>query len=669
MPAVQTDDGSLPLADVDVAWLPAFILAHLRDVVCVHEPDGRCCYVSPSVSAALGYMPKSLLGKLPMDHIHPDDRAGVAARIAALRESGELNGIVCYRYRHSDGHWVWLESLTTPVKDISGKVTGMVSVSRDVSERFAAEQRAVAQERLLQKLSEQLPGMLYQYRQRPDGSACFTYASEAIRCLFGVSPQAASVSAESVFKQIQPDDLPLIRQRIEHSAQTLTPWRCDFRVAANGERNRWLEAHAMPERLPDGSVVWHGYCTDVTERRELEQELSARGAAANANRAKTQFLTRMSHELRTPLNAVIGFAQLMLMDQQLPLRASQRRHAENILAAGRHVLSMLNDVLELSTIEAGGVSLSMEPTLVCAVVGEAVALVTPDATRRQVDLHIHPSQTLAHVCADRTRLRQVLVNLLSNAIKYNHPGGAVSVSMDVGDADVAVHVTDTGRGLSPEQLEQLYQPFNRLGADRSIEGTGIGLVITRTLVDAMKGRLTVRSAVNEGSTFTVELRRVHPPVAAARPTAMEKGPALAAQKERLVVYAEDNEVNVMLLKEVLQFRPFIRLCVADSGSAALQLLESETPDLLLLDMHLGDMTGTELLEEIKKTPRLAGVVAVALSADAMPEQVRLALRRGFADYLVKPIDVTAVLECVDRHLSAVAGGAQTGATPSPKTRE
>ena len=395
---------------------------------------------------------------------------------------------------------------------------------------------------------------------------------------------------------------------------------------------------------------------DITARKKAETAMLAAQSAERANMAKTQFLSHMSHELRTPLNSVVGFSQLLQLDRSPPLSATQQAHARQIESAGSHLLSMINDLLDLSRIESGTVSISLESVDVRQSIDEAISLVskaTADA-RLRVDVLLPEGVMAERVEADRVRLRQVLVNLLSNAIKYNRPGGSVCVLVGPGalDDELAIEVKDTGHGMSPEQMGHLFDPFNRLGAERShIEGTGIGLMITRGLIELMGGQLKVSSEAGVGSSFTIVLKL---PAGHTR-LRLEPGPSATdgpthtggAEVRLSVLYAEDNPTNVMLMKAVMEMRPQWRLVCATSGREALEVALSDPPDLVLLDMHLGDMTGLELLRQMRTHASLAALPCMVLSADALPESQRQAAKAGVLGYLTKPIDVPKFLAAMD----------------------
>jgi len=431
-------------------------------------------------------------------------------------------------------------------------------------------------------------------------------------------------------------------------------WQVEFEVELPVRGRRWLQAQAKPQPLPDGTITWHGYISDVTEHKRYEDALVTAQAAERANEAKTEFLSRMSHELRTPLNAVLGFAQLLRSDPQAPLDAGQRTRVGHIERAGQHLLAMIGDVLDVSRIEAGSMPLAPQPLALRPLVEEACALVAPTARASGVTLQPPAGDAALHVHADPMRLRQVLANLLSNAVKYNRSGGHARVETSAPDRErVRIAVVDTGVGLTPQQHGQLFQPFNRLGAERrGIEGTGLGLTITRRLVELMGGSIEVHSEPGQGSVFAVTLprSRARGAVANASPP-----PGVAGLEDEhpvhVVLYAEDNRLNIELVSQLLSLRSGCELRVAHNGREAIASARAAPPDLLLIDMHLGDMTGIDVIRALRDEPALAGVPRIALSADALPERLREAREQGFDDYLTKPVDMAELLGCLDRHLA------------------
>ena len=376
----------------------------------------------------------------------------------------------------------------------------------------------------------------------------------------------------------------------------------------------------------------------VTERtREL---VAARDAAQQANRAKSEFLSSMSHELRTPLNAILGFSQLLELDRSLSERS--RGHLREVLRAGRHLLGLINEVLDLAHVESGRLVLSPQPLRLHELVDEAAMLTDPMARPRGLRLQRRVAPELV-VLADRMRLKQVLLNLLSNAAKYGRPGSLVVLEAAAsGPGNVRLTVSDQGPGIAPELLDQLFKPFSRLGAERgTVEGAGIGLALSRQLMALMGGRIGVDSRPGEGADFWIELpasSRAAPPPPADAEAAASGWQALS---ESLVLYVEDNPANLALVQQIVARHSGIRLISAGDGVQGLAMARAQSPALILLDIQLPEMDGYEVLARLRADPLTSGIPVVAVTAQAMPSDARRALQAGFDEYIAKPIDVSA----------------------------
>jgi len=361
----------------------------------------------------------------------------------------------------------------------------------------------------LERVARQLPGVLFQYELTAAATTVqgrFLYFSERGPEVFGVPVHEVLADANLLWNTITVEDRRRMKQALRVSAATMSEWRSEFRLAREDSPARLLLATATPERLDVQRTVWHGYVEDITERRLLERARHDAAVAEGANRAKTEFLSRMSHELRTPLNAVLGFAQLMEIDQSEPPGAGQKRRLKLIREAGEHLLHMISDMLDLTRIESGGMTLQPEPVALREMAAQTLELVREMAEQAQVRLSLVPGADFT-VHADRTRLRQVLLNLLSNAIKYNRPGGQVELALVAGDNGHAdIRISDTGVGIAEAELPQIFEPFHRgRQATSGIEGAGIGLAVTRALVQLMHGRIHAHSVAGAGSVFTVSL--------------------------------------------------------------------------------------------------------------------------------------------------------------------
>ncbi|MDO8963502.1 MAG: PAS domain S-box protein [Coriobacteriia bacterium] len=402
---------------------------------------------------------------------------------------------------------------------------------------------------------------------------------------------------------------------------------------------------------------------DVTERKRLDDALrdknaeleSARVLAEEANRSKSDFLSSMSHELRSPLNAILGFAQLMESESPAP-SPRQQESIEQILQAGWHLLALINEVLDLTKVESGALSLSIESVPVADVMGDCQSMVGGQARDRGIRMTYPPFDVPVYVRADRTRLKQVIVNLLSNAIKYNYEGGAVDVTCGSGSpGHVRFAIKDTGSGLTPDQIAQLFQPFNRLGQEAGgPEGTGIGLVVAKQLVELMGGVIGVESIPGTGSEFWFEMLVGAEPQTLAEISGAEavRAPVRRGAKTRVVLYVEDNPANLRLVEQLIARRPDLELLSAATGYLGLELARANTPDLILMDINLPDISGIEVLRHLREDPTTSGIPIVAVSANAMPHDVQRGLEAGFLRYLAKPIIVAQFMEMLDAVLAS-----------------
>lgn len=431
---------------------------------------------------------------------------------------------------------------------------------------------------------------------------------------------------------------------------------------------------------------------DVTERKRFEQALqetnvemeSAKSAAEKANLAKSDFLSSMSHELRSPLNAILGFAQLMATASPSPSEA-QKESINQILQAGWHLLKLINEILDLSGVESGKVSLSLEPVALPDVLLECQAMMEAQAQERGITLSFPQFEQPSFVWADQTRLKQIVINLLSNAIKYNRVNGQVRVDCtQVASDRIRISFHDTGAGLAPEKMAQLFQPFNRLGQEAgSVAGTGIGLVVTKQLVALMDGVLGVDSSVGEGSVFWVELRSTPAPELKVS-ALIEAAPKLASEPmnapQKTLLYIEDNPANMTLVERLIDRRPDIVLLKAVDGTLGIALARSSLPDVILMDINLPGISGIDALKALREDAATAHIPVIAISANAMLRDIEMGKQLGFFRYLTKPIVVEEFMATLDlalelaqktareNSLNVEHYGSASGLTPSSPGR-
>jgi signal transduction histidine kinase/ActR/RegA family two-component response regulator len=402
--------------------------------------------------------------------------------------------------------------------------------------------------------------------------------------------------------------------------------------------------------------------TDISARKRVEAKLNdAMAAADKANLAKSNFLSGMSHELRTPLNAILGFAQLLESGDPAPT-PSQKRNIDQILKAGWYLLELINEILDLALIESGKLTLSAESVALAQIMSECRALIESQAQMRGISMTFPKFKTAYFIKADRTRMKQILINLLFNAIKYNKPGGAVEVEIKpAGRHSIRICVRDTGEGLSPAQLTQLFQPFNRLGKEASaVEGTGIGLVMTKRLIEMMGGAIGVSSTVGIGTEFWVEIGLTGAPQITGNDLDQASIPYSDIPDGapiRTILYVEDNPANLELVEQIVARRSDLRLLSAADGEIGLEYARAYLPTLILMDINLPGISGIDAMNALKADPATAHIPIIALSANAVPRDIDKAIEAGFSDYLTKPINVARFMTVLD--------GALASAQPAP----
>ena len=401
---------------------------------------------------------------------------------------------------------------------------------------------------------------------------------------------------------------------------------------------------------------------DITDRKLAEEEIQkAKTMADNANFAKSEFLARMSHELRTPMNSILGFAQLIEMGENSP---QQKKGVNHIITSGKHLLNLINEVLDISCIEAGRIILSPEPVQLRNLITEMLDVVQPIAAKRHLKTElVYSPANLLFVMADNNRLKQVMLNLINNAVKYNREGGTITLKTELRQPEsrdnsmLRISVSDTGLGINQEDIHRLFMSFERIGADKSeIEGTGLGLAVVKKLMTAMDGEVGVNSTPGQGSTFWIELPQAKADHAADKPAeeilTIENG---TNTKTGTILYVEDNVLNAELVEEIISsFRPAVRISICKYGLKAVEMAINYNPDLILLDLDLPDIHGREVLTNLKAEEKTSAIPVVIVSADAMPEKIGKLKQAGVKDYLTKPLDIVEFLKVVDEWIGSKA---------------
>jgi PAS domain S-box-containing protein len=560
--------------------------------------------------------------------------------VERIRQIIERQQVHVSRVPLKDGRVLLRRYAPAPVRGHTLRVWSFRDISSElraveVLERADADQRA---------LLDAFPGFIGRLNQ----DLVYTYANKAYAAVVGrtmaqvVGHSAVEVLGAERMVQLQPLALRALAGEVV-SYETHTP-------NPSGGPGLDTQNSLMPGRDPrTGEPMVFGFAVDISDRKRAERALiAARDEAERANRAKSQFLSQMSHELRTPMNAILGFGQLLESDPLHPLAAQQQRWLSEILNGARHLLNLINEVLDFGRIESGHLELKPEPLLLAHLVAEAQALVLPLAQGRQVSM-LPGTGPLdqAWVMADRTRLLQILLNLLGNAIKYNRVGGHLQLACRVEATDVWLGVQDTGPGLAPEDQARLFQPFERLGAANSgVEGTGIGLALSQRLLQSMGGSIGLDSELGLGSTFWFRLPRASPPERRSASLASAHASPADLGGTQTVLYIEDNPVNVALMEAMLGRLSGVRLVSASVPAEGLRLAQQIRPALVLMDIQMPVMDGFEVLARLRADEATRDLPVVAVSANALPTDIEAARAAGFLAYLTKPLSLDVLLTTV-----------------------
>jgi PAS domain S-box-containing protein len=627
-----------------------FILS--LDMLCIAGFDGYFKQLNPAWGRTLGFTLEELKAKPFIDFVHPEDRESTMAEAQRLMAGAETVSFE-NRYLTKDGSYKWL-SWTTAV---SVEEQLYFAVARDITERRRAEGALRDSEERIRLIIDgahdafvgmDAEGVITAWNAEAETTFGWSREEAIGRPLADtiVPPQHRDAHRRGLKRFLQTGEGPVLNTRLEITA-----------IHRDGHEFP-VELTITPIRL-GSRYMFSAVVHDITPRTQAREAVRlAKEEAERANRAKSEFLSRMSHELRTPLNAILGFAQLLEMESSSP---GQRESIEHILKGGRHLLDLINEVLDIARIEEGRLAISLEPVSVNEVVQESLDLVAPLAATQDVRLAGGAAGLPNRfVLADRQRLKQVLLNLLSNAVKYNRKGGLVSLSFEeTPEGRLRIKVHDTGPGIAPEKLERVFTPFERLGAEQTgIEGTGLGLAFSKRLSEVMGGTLGLESAVGRGSTFWIELPQTDNPVdqvaqVGAPPPAVADPDA--SRNARVVLYIEDNLPNLDLIRRLIAHRPEVRVLPAMQGRLGLDLAREHQPALILLDLHLPDITGHEVLHRLRADPETRHIPVVVISADATPGQVDRLLAAGAQAYLTKPLDVKILLAVLERGPAGLPG--------------
>ena len=621
-------------------------------IVSMTDNEGRITRVNDLFCSVSGYGKEELMGqnhRILKSDVHApavfDDLWKTIAK-------GDIwHGVLCNRKK--DGSTYWVQSTIAATSANYGKDRSYISIRTDITDVVNNANR-------LQKVSEELGLFKKIIESTSDAVSVF----DENWTLFYANPARESLTGKTFQDQAGlniADFIPPVSHRILRNIQN---------DVANGLGWKGL----LPLKRQDGGTfiamnsfgmftegvsglkfafnIFSDYTPELARQKEME---NARNAAEVANRAKSKFLSNMSHELRTPLNSIIGFAQVMMADTRNALTDKQRGYMDYILSGGEHLLNLINEVLDLSKIEAGEISLSLEPMALHTALQECLLMTSPLFAKYDVTIVDETNECQSFILSDLNKTKQLIINLLSNAAKYNRPGGVITLSCEsVEDRYHRLIIADTGYGIPDAKQHELFKPFSRLGAETTdIEGTGIGLALTKQMIEAMNGRIGFSSVEGQGSIFWLDFIEVgNFVIDPATQVAAEHFVPISDQ-DRLILYVEDNPTNVRLMESFFDELDHLRLVTANTGQAGVAQAESLLPDLILLDINLPDMNGFDVLDRLKANDKTHHIPVISLTADATEATRKRAGKVDFAAHLTKPVNLTALLKTIHHAIGKV----------------
>lgn len=642
------------------------LVEQAADVIWSVDLDWNFTYLSPQFETLFGFNPDECLGNKCFDYIHPDDNSFV---IESARNLSNGNPSKNQEFRHlcSNGNYIWVMVRAAPVFDSDSHSTGLQGIIRDISERKSAEIALNEAQDRFRRITDNVPGMIYRYIQRVDGRDEFLYLGPQCGDMFEVEATNAIKDPDLLYQFFHPSDLKPFSNKINESAISLSQFRMEFRLSLPIQGLCWRQAISEPSLTPDGNIIWDGIVTDITAEKNSKLQLqTANEQLAKAAKMKDNFLATISHELRTPLTAILGMNDGLKNGFYGPITDEQANSLEVVQESGKHLLELINEVLDMTKIESGSMTLLPSTIDIGKLCDACLRLVSQQANTKTIALHKELPFDLPTLKADEKRLRQILVNLLGNALKFTETGGEVTLSVkhtkpeNTDDEYLRFSVTDTGIGIENSAMKDLFEPFSQVQSslNRDYNGIGLGLALVKRFTELHSGKIGVDSQPGKGSCFYIEL-----PCSLQTTTGIKQSfespgnnktdvQHSRTQPSRvenssvpLVILAEDNEAVAKATKRFLEYSNF-RVHRVTNGDAAVQAAKDYQPEIVLMDIQMPRSDGIDAIKKLRNIQSLRNTPIVALTGLTMEDDRKRCLDAGADHYLCKPYRMQELVDLI-----------------------
>jgi PAS domain S-box-containing protein len=657
------------------------LVENTSDLIYIMGLDGIFNYVSPQVQIILGYSGTELIGKSAIEYIHQDDQHILMDVIPLLLTTKQSQSGMELRVMRKDGTWCWLVYSSSPMLAVDGTIIGIQGIGRDITtekallhERKQVKASLVASRQKHYNLIQSIDGIVWEYDMATER---FSFVSDRAKAILGYSISDWLSQADFWQNCLHADDLDVALNTRNKAISDRNSCELEYRMITADGQNVWIYDVSTPVYDDDGCLIaMNGLLINISDRKQAEIELYQTNnrlklminELQQATRLKDDFLATMSHELRTPLNTVLGMSEALQEEIYGSLNLRQLKSLKTIERSGRHLLELINDILDVSKISAGKLELDISTVTVNVLCKSSIAFVKQKALNQQIQIDLHLSPGVSSMVIDERRMRQVLINLLSNAVKFTPSGGCVSLSINLWDqgADgidmpgVSIAVTDTGIGIDSTDYQRVFEPFVQLDSslNRNFEGTGLGLTLARQIVELHGGQIRLKSEVGKGSCFTIYLPH-NCLIPAEDDQHLSTFDSLSSNTSQttvettgqaLILLAEDNESNVLTVSSYLIAKGY-QMLIANNGEEAIKMAWEHRPQLILMDIQMPGMDGLEATIKIRQLPEFANLPIIALTAMAMTGDREKCLLAGATDYLSKPVSLKQLHTAIEQHLN------------------